>query len=131
MENQKNLTAVTTLPECTLKELSTNLKTQHLMPARTGAYFQVSNIQLKDEVMLSIWEFMINLYGDKWIGQFGEFYDEDGHVKAAPNHWAQALSRVPLKAIDRGMMKCIQERQSPFPPTLPEFYQLCERMPWE
>lgn len=101
------------------------------MPAKMVGYFQVSNIQLKDEVMLSIWEFMTNLYGIKWTEQFGEFYDEEGNVMATVNHWAQALSRVPLKSIDRGLMKCIQERPSPFPPTLPEFYALCERRPWE
>lgn len=81
--------------------------------------------------MLSIWEFMINLYGRKWVESFGEFYDEDGNTTTAVNTWAQALSRVPMKALDRGLIKCIQERPSPFPPTLPEFYALCEKMPWE
>jgi hypothetical protein len=74
---------------------------------------------------------MIYTYGNKWIENFGLFCDENGEMTAIVHHWAQALSRIPLKSIDRGLMKCIQERPSPFPPTLPEFYALCERRPWE
>lgn len=131
MDTNPNSLALTTTPECSLNSLSTNPKTQHLIPAKPGGYFQTSNIQLKDEVMLSIWGFMINLYGRKWVENFGEFYDAEGNTTDAVNTWAQALSRVPLKALDRGLIKCIQERPSPFPPTLPEFYALCEKMPWE
>ena len=74
---------------------------------------------------------MSNLYGHKWIEQFGRFYDEEGNIATTVNTWAQALSRITPIRLHRGMNKCIHERQSPFPPTLPEFVQLCAKEPWE
>lgn len=126
-----NSLVTTTETECTRNALLMNPKTAHLIPAEPADYFQVSNIQLNDQVMFRIWEFMINQYGRKWPEQFGEFYDPDGNITATVHHWAQALSRIPLNRIERAMTKCFQERESPFPPTLPEFYKLCEREPWE
>jgi len=78
-----------------------------------------------------IWAQMTRNYGKKWITEFGEFCDEDGNVSPTVTHWAQMLSRIPLTRIERGMTKCVQERKSPFPPTLPEFYALCAKEPWE
>lgn len=90
----------------------------------------MSNIALNDEVMLIIWKFMANAYGQKWINDYGEF-SENGQLGSAVNLWAQMLSRIPLVRIQRGLSKCVSERQSPFPPTLPEFVQLCAKEPWE
>ena len=58
-------------------------------------------------------------------------YDEEGNIATTVNTWAQALSRITPIRLHRGMNKCIHERQSPFPPTLPEFVQLCAKEPWE
>jgi hypothetical protein len=86
---------------------------------------------LRDYVMCEIWKAMTDTYGNKWTDNFGVFCNEQGEMTSTVHHWAQALSRIPLVRIERGLLKCFQDRPSPFPPTLPEFYALCERRPWE
>jgi hypothetical protein len=130
MEPEKKLVK-TSSSECTLSAMQNNPQTQHLIPAKPGGFFQVSNIQLRDEVMFSLWEFMINVYGRKWAEQFNSFYDAEGNVSPTVHFWAQALSRIPLKRLERGLLKTMNERTSPFPPTLPEFIKLCDKEPWE
>ena len=90
----------------------------------------MSNIALNDDVMLIIWQFMVNAYGQKWINDYGDFCI-DGQLGSAVQLWSQMLSRIPLARIERGLSKCVSERTSPFPPTLPEFYQLCGKESWE
>lgn len=117
--------------KCELSALQSNPKTQHLIPAKPVDYFQMSNIQLNDDLMFQLWSLMMDFYGKKWTDQFGDFYDADGNVRSTVNTWAQALSRIPPNRLERGILKCTQERTSPFPPTLPEFYQLCGKESWE
>ncbi len=103
----------------------------HLKPSHSEGPFLISDIQLCDEVISNLWKAMKITYGQKWTDNFGPICYEDGRITETMAFWAQSLSRVPLKCIERGILKCTQERPSPFPPTLPEFYALCERKPWE
>lgn len=114
-----------------LMNASSEKPLQHWKPVESKRILQASEIELHESIMMDLWKFMTDTYGNKWTESFGSYLNDDGEVSDTVHHWAQALSRVPLKSIDRGLIKCIQERKSPFPPTLPEFYQLCERMPWE
>ena len=131
MDTGKNLLPNNTKnQELTLK-LASDERTRHLRAAESKGMLQVSDIELCDSVMFEIWSQMIYTYGNKWVENFGLFCDENGAMTPIVHHWAQSLSRIPLKRIERGLLKCTQDRPSPFPPTLPEFYALCERRPWE
>jgi hypothetical protein len=91
----------------------------------------ISDLALKDEIIAMIWKSMKITYGQKWTDNFGPICYEDGNITETMSYWAQALSRIPLVRLERGLLKCFQERKSPFPPTLPEFYALCAKEPWE
>lgn len=68
---------------------------------------------------------MMALYGHKWSSMFGEEFDPG---LEACRIWQSALAGVTSGDIAAGLRACL-ERTDPWPPTLPEFRQLCQPEP--
>lgn len=74
-----------------------------------------------------LWERMNALYGSRWIVEYGEA-TRGGELAPLAAVWAEALTDLSNTAIAAGLQKCL-DRESPHPPTLPEFLRLCGRPP--
>jgi hypothetical protein len=85
---------------------------------------------LTDEVMAALWKTLGDMYGTKWREAFGSFFTQTGEISRTVVTWSEALYEVTPERLRRGLNACL-ERDSPWPPTLPEFMKLCERKPWE
>lgn len=75
---------------------------------------------LTETNMKHIWLKMSQIYGHKWTSNYG---DKDGD-----NTWLSGLQDIPETMILAGLSKCLS-RQDPWPPSLPEFRQMCLNMP--
>lgn len=64
----------------------------------------------------ALWERMVRIYGRRWTDNFGEA--DDGT-------WLVGLFDVKPEDIARGLDRC-RTRESPWPPTLPEFRAMCK-----
>ncbi len=62
---------------------------------------------------------MTRIYGHKWTSSFGE--SDDGT-------WLKGLQDLPLEMIREGLECCLTQTDT-WPPTLPEFRQLCIGVP--
>lgn len=92
---------------------------------------QVNSFALSDQVMAEFWITMISLYGKKWVDQYGDFINPaNKKISEIVMVWAEALADVDILRIERALRNCLS-RESPFPPTLPEFKAMCARKPWE
>ena len=67
---------------------------------------------------------MAEVYGHKWVSQYGESTDAKGNLTSAANTWAEGLSSLSLDAISKGFSKMVDAGDS-WPPSLPEFIQMC------
>jgi len=67
---------------------------------------------------------MAEVYGHKWVSQYGESTDTKGYLTSAANTWAEGLSSLSLEAISKGFSKMVNAGD-PWPPSLPEFIQMC------
>lgn len=74
-----------------------------------------------------LWERMNALYGSRWIVEYGEA-TRGGEFAPLAAVWAEALTDLSNADIAAGLQKCL-DRESPHPPTLPEFLRLCGRSP--
>ena len=72
--------------------------------------------ELSQQVIDQLWLAMVSIYGHKWTSSFGEC-DAD-HI------WARGLADMDFEDMKRGYIACIH-RPDPWPPTLPEFRDLC------
>lgn len=126
-------------------ELSNNLKREsatsllsqsdpplpnHMQVSQNDSPLRVSSYELQNEVIAALWSALSSIYGKKFTDQFGEFCDENGVVTSTVRIWSQALSGIAPLRLERGLRTCL-ERDSPWPPTLPEFIHLCAKKPWE
>ncbi len=75
---------------------------------------------LTETNMKHIWLKMSQIYGHKWTSNYGD-QDDD-------NTWLSGLQDIPEDMILAGLKKCLS-RQDPWPPSLPEFRQMCLNMP--
>lgn len=67
--------------------------------------------------MLRLWEVLSELYGHKFISQYGE---DPSDV------WATALENISLENIKRGIDR-LPDRKDEWPPTAIEFFNLCRK----
>jgi len=74
---------------------------------------------LTENHIKKIWVKMTRVYGHKWSSNFGS--SDDGT-------WLSALKEIPEAMIVAGLNKCLT-RQDPWPPSLPEFRQMCLNLP--
>jgi hypothetical protein len=95
-----------------------------------GSPLRVSSYELRDEVIAALWAALTSMYGKKFTDQFGEFCDANGVTTNTVRIWSQSLSGIEPLRLERGLRACL-ERDSPWPPTLPEFIHLCAKKPWE
>ncbi|MEE9118192.1 MAG: hypothetical protein V3U02_06330, partial [Calditrichia bacterium] len=63
---------------------------------------------------------MTQIYGHKWLSSYGE---DD-----ADNTWLTGLEDLPVEMVREGLERCLS-RPDTWPPTLPEFRQLCIGVP--
>lgn len=66
---------------------------------------------------------MAEVYGHKWVSQYGEVSTENGSLTSAAKTWAQGLSKLSIDEIGQGFTKLL-DRQDGWPPSLPEFISL-------
>ncbi len=69
--------------------------------------------------MRRVWQRMAGQYGNNWVNQFGEVPSEE---------WCVALDREPEWVLAIALDDCFK-RNTPWPPTLPEFMTLCGAVP--
>jgi hypothetical protein len=69
--------------------------------------------------MAKLWERMIEMYGHKFISSYGEVPSDT---------WTRALAGCSPQGIAKGIRACFQ-RQDSWPPTLPEFVEMCREHP--
>lgn len=102
----------------------------HMQVNRNDSPLRVSSYELRDEVIAALWAALTSMYGKKFTDQFGEFCNANGVTTNTVRIWSQSLSGIEPLRLERGLRACL-ERDSPWPPTLPEFVHLCAKKPWE
>lgn len=65
-----------------------------------------------------LWNSLQGFYGSRWVVEYGEL---NGPLATV---WARALGKITPEQLSAGMNACL-ERDSPHPPSLPEFMRLC------
>lgn len=71
-----------------------------------------------------LWQHMTALYGCRWSVEYGFATSASGELEPLAAVWANALDDLPNDALARGLRKLLA-RDSPHPPSLPEFLRLC------
>lgn len=74
---------------------------------------------ITEKHMEAIWKKMARIYGHKWVSNYGA--RDDGT-------WFSAIQKFPEESVMRGLEKCLL-RPDPWPPSLPEFCQMCLDIP--
>ena len=80
---------------------------------------------------MRLWQRLTQIYGHRWTSQFGDATDAEGRLTGTARCWADGLGDLSPAALKRGLHRCVHERADPWPPTLPEFRQLCQPAPEE
>jgi len=82
-------------------------------------------------VMIRLWRRMTEIYGRRWSSTYGiGAVDDQEAMTGTARTWAKGLTEVGLPGIRRGLKRCLL-RPDPWPPTLPEFLELCRPTPEE
>ncbi len=76
------------------------------------------------ERIARLWEHMTALYGCRWAVEYGYATSETGELEPLARVWATALADLPDAGLAAGLRKLLA-RESPHPPTLPEFLRMC------
>lgn len=80
---------------------------------------------LTPKMIVSLWERMSHIYGHKWTSTYGESAVIGSELTDTAKTWASALREITGQQIADGLRACL-EREDTWPPTLPEFKQLCD-----
>lgn len=75
--------------------------------------------------MAKLWRRMVEIYGHRWTAVHGLSVDADG---SSATTWAKGLSGITGQQLAAGLEACIVRADS-WPPTLPEFRELCLSIP--
>lgn len=65
-----------------------------------------------------LWNSLQGFYGSRWLVEYGEL---NGPLATV---WARALDKISGEQLSAGLNACLK-RDSPHPPSLPEFMRLC------
>jgi len=89
----------------------------------------VSNPRIDNRIIARVWTRMAEVYGHKWVSQYGECSDEMGNLTSAAKTWAEGLASLgdqaeQLKRISVGFSKTVKSGDQ-WPPSLPQFLQMC------
>ena len=92
---------------------------QHLSKTlqQSGASEQPTVKPLSENTMELFWMRMTEIYGHKWVSNYGES-DESGT-------WAKGLADLSTDALKQGFKACMADGHE-WPPSLPEFRKLCK-----
>ena len=71
------------------------------------------------------WTRMAEIYGHKWVSQFGEVCDLNGDLSSAAQTWSQGLASIPMENISEGFSTLVK-KGGEWPPSLPEFLAMCQ-----
>jgi hypothetical protein len=69
----------------------------------------------ESSLMAKLWSRMIEMYGHKFTSSYGEVPSDT---------WSRALAGATSADLAQGVKACFQ-RQDTWPPTLPEFVEMC------
>jgi hypothetical protein len=72
---------------------------------------------------------MAEVYGHKWVSQYGEVSDDFGALTSAAKTWAEGLAglgslKQQMECISHGFAKMVKQGHE-WPPSLPQFLALC------
>lgn len=76
--------------------------------------------------MRRLWDRMTAMYGSRWIVEYGDLSAGGATLAPLAAIWSEALTDTGNDAIAAGLRACL-DRDSPHPPSLPEFLRLCGR----
>jgi hypothetical protein len=76
--------------------------------------------------MSRLWDRMTAMYGSRWVVEYSDLSTDSTTLAPLAVIWAEALADIGNDAIAAGLRKCL-DRDSPHPPSLPEFLRLCGR----
>lgn len=96
-----------------------------ILPSQRRVEQNLPNSELPPKAIARFWTRMAEIYGHKWMSQFGECADDRGNLTSAAQTWSQGLATIPLEAISTGFSALV-EKGNEWPPSLPEFLALCQ-----
>lgn len=96
-----------------------------ILPSQRPVEQDSPSKELPLRVIARFWTRMSEIYGHKWVSQFGEVCDLNGDLASAAQTWSQGLATIPLEAISTGFSALV-EKGNEWPPSLPEFLALCQ-----
>jgi len=67
---------------------------------------------------------MSAIYGHRWVSAYGVHVDESGQLSGAAETWSQGLAGLSREQLQHGFDALLKARLE-WPPTLPEFLDLC------
>lgn len=76
--------------------------------------------RITENNIMELWITMAQVYGHKWVSNFGA--SDSGGI------WLRGLHDLHPQHLAQGLGKCV-ERADPWPPSLPEFRNLCLNQP--
>jgi hypothetical protein len=79
---------------------------------------------LSSRLISRIWEKMAAIYGHRWVSAYGAHADETGQLSQAAETWAQGLAGLSREQLRRGFEALLRAGLE-WPPTLPEFRDMC------
>ena len=86
----------------------------------------LSQPRLEERVIARLWTRMAQIYGHRWVSAYGFVTNDDNELTGTANTWGHALSihgitERDLKRAFRALLT-----KDGWPPTLPEFINLCK-----
>ncbi len=85
--------------------------------------------RIHNRLIARVWTRMAEVYGHKWVSQYGECSDSDGNLTSAAKTWAEGLAslgdqEMQMRLISRGFSKIVESGDE-WPPSLPQFLEMC------
>jgi hypothetical protein len=80
--------------------------------------------KLSDRAISRIWEKMSAIYGHRWVSSYGLHVDDSGNMTQAAETWRMGLEGLSREQLASGFNALLTAGME-WPPTLPEFRELC------
>lgn len=80
--------------------------------------------KLSDKAISRIWEKMSAIYGHRWVSSYGLHVDDAGNMTQAAETWRLGLEGLSHEQLASGFSALLTAGME-WPPTLPEFRELC------
>ena len=85
--------------------------------------------RIHNRLIARVWTRMAEIYGHKWVSQYGECSDESGNLSSSAKTWAEGLASLgdqatQMQLISQGFSKIVKSGDE-WPPSLPQFLAVC------